>query len=260
MPATVILTQPISKSVLFGQITETLVVVPGAEQGNISYQWQSGLLADGSDLVDIVDATADTFVIPVDSAVGTKYYACKVDSDVAETTETVSSLAAVVVVLPVVTITVQPASEVVAGGEDPTALSVTATTQDDDPIAYQWYSCDDALKTDPVAVSGAVTNELTIGTLEPGYDYFYFCRLKTADSIAIDSTVAKITQNGIVAKLAAGADITNEYVNDYIAQCSAEAQARFLALQAETGIVIPATFEGVANLRTAQIELFMSAI
>ena len=352
MAATVILTQPVGASFILGAVSGNLSVEAGPDQGNISYQWQSGSLADGSNLADIDGATAAEYTIPTDSTVGTVYYAVKVDSDEEEVTEVLSDVVPVVVaaasivitlqpesqhleptetpadltaaatyngvetllyqwyscddasgtspviveeattgtlVVPepvpgvpafyfcsfsatdvqdavvtdvaeiflegVITIVTQPANQVVAGGETPADMVVEATTIGVDPITYQWYECDNPAKANPVAISGAITNTMTFGTMSPGHTTYYFCRLDADDADPVDSAVASITQNGLLP--AVPSRLTGAFVLNYIEQCSAETQARFSQRCAFTGITFPDTNN---SLRTSQIELFMDCI
>ncbi len=225
----------------------------------LEYQWYSCDDAVKTNPVLIAGATSSTYTPEAPAAGTSDFYFCRLSAN--DVALDVDSDVATISIEGTITITVQPVDQVVAGGEDPVGMFVTATTTDDDPITYQWYKCDDLLKTNPAAISpGGTTNTITLGTMTPGYSTYYFCRLATANSDPIDTRVATVTQNGIVPVLTPGDPITNEYVNNYIAQCSAEVQQRFVEQQTITGIEIPATDEGVVALRSAQIELFMRVI
>lgn len=225
----------------------------------LEYQWYSCDDAEKTNPVLIAEATSATYTPEAPTAGTSAFYFCRLSAD--DVALDVDTAVVEISMEGTITITVQPADQVVAGGDDPVAMSVTATTTDDDPITYQWYKCDNVSKLNPVAISpGGTTNTISFGTMTPGYSTYYFCRLATADSDPVDTRVATVTQNGIVPILTPGDYITNEYVNDYIAQCSAEVQQRFIDQQAITGIEIPATGEGTVALRSAQIELFMRVI
>ena len=89
----------------------------------------------------------------------------------------------------------QPQDAVYAQDEDAEALTVAAAFGNYS-YSYQWYSCDDALKTNPVSLgsgSGAQTASYTPSTSATGY---YFCRItdtSTPTPGSVDSNVATIT-------------------------------------------------------------------
>lgn len=250
-----ITTQPVAAIDVFGAVDTILTIVPTAEQGVITYQWKVGTLADGSDLEVIADATTDSYTIPVDSAIGVLYYACLLSTD-AELDDTLSEVVSVTVNKAAIVISDQPASQVVAGGEDPEDMTVVATYDGIETLEYQWYKCDNLLKANPVVMELGATDTITFGTMSPGYTTFYFCRLTADDATTVDSAVASVKQNGELPVLTDDY-ITGAYVLDYLGQCSAEVQERFTQTCALTGI----TFEDNAKvLRTSQLELFMSVI
>lgn len=253
-----ILTQPISENLEPGESPSELLVsasTDGSEE--LTYQWYSCDDAEKTNPVAISDAVAAAYTPAAPTPGDTDYYYCVVDAS--DATEASSDVAEIFLEGAIV-ITLQPLSETVGGGDDPTPLVITATTTGEDALTYQWYSCANALKATPVAISEATSTSYDPGSLDPGYTYYYFCRVDADDADPVDSNVAAITQNGKVPVLILGGDITNKFANDYIAQCSAEVQARFVDEQIFTGITIPATNEGVLPLRTAQLELFYRVI
>lgn len=155
-----------------------------------------------------------------------------------------------------IVITTQPASQVVPAGQDPQDVLVVATYDGADVLAYQWYSCD-AAGANRVIIETATTDTLTLGTMTPGSTHNYICELSASDVVEdVLTAVVAIVQNGQVPVLTSdyttGAD-----VHDYIAQMSAEVQARFVSEQAFRGIEIPDT---AVPLRSAQMELVRSII
>ena len=84
------------------------------------------------------------------------------------------------------TITTQPQSADYASGDPISALTVEATASKGD-LAYQWYSCDDADKTNAEEIDGAESASYT-----PTAAGFYYVNVKD-DNGNIDSDVAQIT-------------------------------------------------------------------
>ena len=91
----------------------------------------------------------------------------------------------------------------VAERDDPAiTLDATSTVSDGGTISYQWYSCDNAGKSNPVALDTAATHNVqttTVGT------YYYYCTVINTNSTvngdtaaSIDTAVSTITINGPV--------------------------------------------------------------
>ena len=100
-----------------------------------------------------------------------------------------TGLAAVKIVRPAPAgpeITTQPQSAAYASGQTIAALTVEATASAGD-LAYQWYSCDDAAKTNAVAISGATNASYT-----PTAAGFYYVEV-TDPNGSVESDVAEIT-------------------------------------------------------------------
>lgn len=78
------------------------------------------------------------------------------------------------------------------------AVSFTATlTQGSPAPTIQWYSCDDAEKTNPVAIDGATSNTYSPSTANPGTYYYYVKAENTLGSA--ESDVITLTVTGVVA-------------------------------------------------------------
>lgn len=88
-------------------------------------------------------------------------------------------------------ITTQPADATYGESEVPSALTVAASSSAG-TLTYQWYSCDDANKTNPSAIDGATSasydgfSTATVGT------YYYYC-VVTDNNGSFASDVATIT-------------------------------------------------------------------
>ena len=83
------------------------------------------------------------------------------------------------------TITTQPQSASYVTGDPISALTVAATGTG--TLTYQWYSCDDANKTNAAAISGATSASYT-----PTAAGFYYVTV-TDDNGSVDSDVVEIT-------------------------------------------------------------------
>ena len=94
------------------------------------------------------------------------------------------------VVFPKPDITTQPISASYQKDAAATALTVVATASAGD-LSYQWYSCDDANKTNAAAIDGETSASFTPSTATVG-TFYYFCRV-TDDNGSSDSNVATIT-------------------------------------------------------------------
>ena len=80
--------------------------------------------------------------------------------------------------------------------EDP-AMSVTLTAAAEasadatGPLTYQWYTCDDAAGTNPVAIDGATSGSYTFSGSEVAGSYYFLCRA-TAGSVSRDFPVCQV--------------------------------------------------------------------
>lgn len=92
--------------------------------------------------------------------------------------------------LPQPDITTQPVSASYQKNATATALAVVAKASKGN-LSYQWYSCDDANKTNAAAIDGQIDASYTPSTATVG-TFYYFCRV-TDDNGTTDSKVATIT-------------------------------------------------------------------
>ncbi len=89
-------------------------------------------------------------------------------------------------------ITTQPTDQVTNAGES-TTLSVEATGY---PAPdYQWYSCDDAEKTNAAAIDGATSSSYTFTPEAEGTLYFYVTVENEKNASPVESDVVKVTVN-----------------------------------------------------------------
>jgi hypothetical protein len=200
-------------------VTASLPASPATgSDGTLSYQWYTtttGVPADGD---TAVSGATSSSLTPTDATTAgtTYYYYCKVTNtftaDGASTTVSVDSDVAAIHVVSATpaatpTITTQPVDTTVQQGIVK-QLTVVASVSGDGAgtLSYQWYKCDDATGTNPVAVDGATEASFTIPTGEVG-TFYYMCKVtntfeqyKTAE---VDSNVAATTVEALKISTAA---------------------------------------------------------
>ena len=101
------------------------------------------------------------------------------------------------------TITAQPQNKTYSIGDEAGDLSLTATASAG-TLTYQWYSCEDAEKTNAAVIEGATAATLSAATAgistASANVYYFYCNVKD-DNGNVDSNVATITvQKGTVAE------------------------------------------------------------
>lgn len=70
-----------------------------------------------------------------------------------------------------------------------TDIVLTATVSGYPAPSLQWYSCDDAQKTNAAAINGATNNTLTVNKAEAG-TYYYYCVATNSEGTATSDVVA----------------------------------------------------------------------
>ena len=162
-----ITTQPVSTSYPKDATASALTVVATASKGNLSYQWYSCEDANKTNASSINGAENASY-IPSTTSKGTFYYFCRVtdsngsiDSNVA--TITVDEASAPTISVEATATSVFPN----------TSVNLTATIGGIPAPTIQWYSCDDAIKTNPVPIDGATSTTYSPSTATPGTYYFY---------------------------------------------------------------------------------------
>lgn len=105
-------------------------------------------------------------------------------------------------------IVTQPTSSVTAFVGYETSLTVAASGY---PVpTYQWYSCDDAEKTNAAAIGGATSSTYAFTPASTG-TYFYFCRVTNnydATDHTADSNVSTVTVNQLYTVTYSMGDVT----------------------------------------------------
>ena len=92
---------------------------------------------------------------------------------------------------PVITIGTQPTAAEVKVGEKAT-LTVAATATENAVVTYQWYSCEDANKTNASAVSGATSATYEVTPAAVGTVYYY-CVVSAEGATSVESSVVAVT-------------------------------------------------------------------
>lgn len=146
-----------------------------------------------------------------------------------------------------IVITKQPQNIEVMEGKITQTLTVEATGA----TSYQWKKAKSATSTSGATnVTGQTTAEMTISTDLVAGKYYFFC-VVSDDSSSVNSDIV------IVDVVDFPTYITGAFVNAYIAACDTTVQERFKQLKTLSGIEIP---DDDNVLRTAQVELFMTAL
>ncbi len=162
--APTITTQPVGGTYVSGYAIPALTVAATASAGVLSYQWYSCDDAVKTNAAAISGATNAAY-----TPSASKFYFCRVtdsngstDSDVVEVT--ISPAAAPSFV------SITPSTTSVSKG---TASTITAVIAGNPVPTIQWFSCDDALKTNPVAIGGATALTLNLENTVAGTFYYY---------------------------------------------------------------------------------------
>ncbi len=92
-----------------------------------------------------------------------------------------------------ISITAQPQNAQVDEGGVSGSLAVAATVSDGSSPAYQWYSCTNASRAHPQAISGARSTSMTIPAALAAGTYYYFCRVSAVGAADVNSDVAAVT-------------------------------------------------------------------
>ena len=166
-------TQPATQAYCVGS-EPTLTIDAGVtDGGTLHYAWFKDDAAIGSDAATCLVDGAGTYKVVVTNHVDGKLDA-SVTSDNAVITLNVAAA-----------ITTQPTnkSEIVSGSS--VTLSLVATNA----TSYQWYSCDDAEKTNAAVISGAEAADYVFPCTANGY---YYCEVGNACGDAILSNVVSV--------------------------------------------------------------------
>lgn len=168
----VIGTQPAGVAYCAGS-EPTLTVAASVGEGTLHYAWFKDDVAIGTDAATCLVDGAGTYKVVVTNHVDGKLDA-SVTSDEAVVTLNVAAA-----------ITTQPTnkSEIVSGS------SVTLSIEATNATSYQWYSCDDAEKTNAAAIAGAEAADYIFTCTANGY---YYCAVGSACGDAVLSNVVSV--------------------------------------------------------------------
>ena len=107
------------------------------------------------------------------------------------------------VVAKTITIKTQPANLTCYQNESTEKkFTVAATVNTGNELTYQWYTCDDANKTNASAISGAIETSYVVNTTAKATvgTKYYFCRVTSAtDNISLDTEVKTLTVTALAA-------------------------------------------------------------
>ena len=175
----------------------------------MSYQSSTPSVAtiNGNGLVTIVGAGTTTITVSIDDSTNynTANNTCTVTIEVRVDAQTPS-------------ITADLTDHVAERGDAAITLDATSTVSDGGTISYQWYSCDNASKSNPTALGTAATHDVqttTVGT------YYYYCTVTNTNSTvngdttaSIDTAVSTITINAPVLEGTVSIDNTSPQFGD----------------------------------------------
>ena len=190
-PATAptITTQPVSADYTTGDAATPLHVDATPSAGSLTFQWKSCTDVEKNGAADIFGATSDDYT-PSTASAGTYYYFCTVSDDNGSTDTDVVTITVSDPSAPTKpTIAVAPAASVMKG----VSLTLTASSSGSPAPTYQWYSCDDALKTNPAAIAGETSATYSPSTASVGTFYYYVIATNSQGSAESDVQAVTVT-------------------------------------------------------------------
>ena len=157
--------QPQDASYSTGETPEALTVAAlASDGGSVTYQWYE------TDATKSTESSLDAGATytPSTVAAGTKYYFCRATDTNGATDSEVAIITVSAAAAPTtVSITASPAASVAKN----TAVTLTADADGTPAPTYEWFQCDDALKTNPVSKgTGATYSPVTTAA---GTFYYY---------------------------------------------------------------------------------------
>ena len=163
-PKPEITTQPVGGTYVSGYAIPARQVVAVAPKGELSYQWYSCDDANKTNAAAISGATSASYV-PTASG----FLFCRVTDDNGYTDTNVIEIIIAPAAAPAFVDVIASATSVMRG----TASTITAEVSGNPEPTIQWYSCDDAVKTNPVAIDGATSLTLNLANTVVGTFYYY---------------------------------------------------------------------------------------
>ena len=162
-PKPEITTQPVGGSYGVSDPIAALTVAATASKGDLAYQWYACDDANKTNAGEIDGATSSSY-----TPTGAGFFFCRVSDDNGSTDSKVVE----------VTISANTAPSISISSSDATiekyeAATLTATVLGFPAPSIQWYSCDDADKTNATAIDGETSTTYTPSTATTGTYYFY---------------------------------------------------------------------------------------
>ena len=194
--APVISAQPVDASLPEGSSTHLSVTATSPDDGTLSYQWYKNTSAITSGGTEVAGANARTYAVPT-GTVGTFYYYVVVTNTIADngdggkkTATAISDVATIIInakvyaQLPAISVSPKSASVIVDSSH---TLSVTAASQDDGTLSYQWYRNTSETNTGGTPVGeNQATFDVSTGTA--GTFYYY---------VVVTNTIADNGDGGV---------------------------------------------------------------
>lgn len=179
-PKPEITTQPVSTSYQKGATASALTVAATASKGDLNYQWYSCDDEEKTNPATIGGATTDSYT-PTTTSNGTFYYFCRITDDNGYSDSNVATITVAEATYP--TISVEATATSVSLNA-PVTLTGTITGVPEPTI--QWYSCDNALKTNATPINGATSTTYVPSTASANTYYFYAVATNSQGSATSD--------------------------------------------------------------------------
>jgi uncharacterized repeat protein (TIGR02543 family) len=192
--------QPTGATVKVGDTDPVLsVTAQSNDDGQLSYQWYRNDTASTKGAFKIEGATGSSYTISTENESDRYYYVVVTNSKNGtngNTTAEVISAFVKVTVEEVVnaaepTIMTQPVGSTVKVGDADPVLSVTALSNDDGQLSYQWYRNDTASTKGAFKIGGATSSSYTVST-ENESDRYYYVVVTNTQNAANGSKTAEV--------------------------------------------------------------------
>jgi len=173
--------QPADATYGLNAVPSALSVTTNSTAGTPTYQWYSCTAADKTGEAAIDGATSASYDGFSTSAVGTYYYFCKMTDDNGTFSSDVATITISAAAVPTISATASATTV-----SQNTSVTLTATVTGVPEPTIQWYSCDDALKSNPAAIDGATSTTYAPSTATAGTFYFYAVATNSEGSATSD--------------------------------------------------------------------------
>ena len=172
---------PVDAAYGLNSVPSALTVTTNSTAGTPTYQWYSCTAADKTGEAAIDGATSASYDGFSTAAVGTYYYFCKMTDNNGTFSSDVATITISAASAPTISAAASATSVYVGS-----AVTLTATVTGVPDPTIQWYSCDDALKTNPAAIDGATSTTYAPSTATAGTYYFYAVATNSEGSVTSD--------------------------------------------------------------------------